>query len=73
VSPLRTSEPSLSSPVPTNRGLGGGCVALNLEEEVPPAGEQHMEEPILEEPGVAQPRGNDAPPPPPILSEVMDR
>jgi len=33
------------------RGCGGGCaathVALNLEEEVPPAGEQHLEEPIL--------------------------
>ena len=28
-------------------------VALNLEEEVPPAGEQHGEEPILEEPGIA--------------------
>ena len=39
-----------------------------------------MEEPILEEPGIAQPRGkdappqgNDAPPPPPLLSKVMDR
>ena len=38
-----------------------------------------MEEPILEEPGVAQPRGEDAPPggnnapsPPPLLFEVMD-
>ena len=69
--------------MPTGRGHGGGCAtaraALNLEEEVPPAREQHMEEPILEEPGVAQlgvkdtpPGGNDAPPPPPLLSEVMD-
>ena len=58
------------SPVPTDHGHGrghghgGGCVAahiaLNLEEEVPPAEEQHVEEPILEEPGVAQPRGEDA-------------
>ena len=47
-------------------------VALNLEEEVLPTGEQHVEEPILEEQGVAQPRGDDAPPPPPLLSEVMD-
>ena len=38
-----------------------------------------VEEPILEEPGAAQPegedappRGDDAPPPPPLLSEVMD-
>ena len=38
------------------RGHGGGCVAthiaLNLE-EAPPAREQHMEEPILEELGAA--------------------
>ena len=77
------------SPVPTvhgcghGRGHGGGHaathVALHLEEEAPPAGEQHVEEPILEEPGAAQPRGKDAPPrgdnappPPPLLSEVMD-
>jgi hypothetical protein len=37
------------------RGHGGGRVAahtaLNLEEEVPLAGDQHVEEPILEEPG----------------------
>ena len=39
-----------------------------------------MEEPILEEPGAAQPRvedappgGDNAPPPPRLLSEVMDR
>ena len=78
-----------SSPVPTSHGhghghgCGGGCIAaraaLILEEEVRAAGEQHMEEPILEEPGIAQPggkdapsRGDDAPPPPPLLSEVMD-
>ena len=77
------------SPVPAShghgcrRGRGGGCVAaraaLNLEEEVPPAREQHVEEPIPEEAGTTQPRGedtphrgNDAPPPPPLLSEVMD-
>ena len=38
-------------------GRGGGHaaahVALNLEEDTPPAREQHMEEPFLEEPGVA--------------------
>ena len=38
-------------------GHGGGHatthVALNLEEEAPPAGEQHVEDPILEEPGIA--------------------
>ena len=78
------------SPVPTGHGHGCGCghggghatthVALNLEEEAPPTGEQHMEEPILEEPDIAWPRGEDAPPrgdnappPPPLLSEVMDR
>ena len=72
------------SPVPAGHcrghgcGRGGGCAALNLEEEVLPAGEQHVEEPILEELGAAQPRGappggDDAPPPPPLLSEVMDR
>ena len=62
------------------RGHTAARAALNLDEEVPPAREQHMEEPILEEPGVAQPRGedapprgNDAPPPLPLLSEVMDR
>ena len=40
------------------RGHGGGRAAarttLKLKEEVPPAGEQHMEEPILEEPGAAE-------------------
>ena len=39
------------------RGYGGGHaathVALNLEEDTPPAREQHVEEPILEEPSVA--------------------
>ena len=39
------------------RGHGGGCVAtctaLKLKEEVLPAGEQHVEEPILEESGIA--------------------
>ena len=65
-------------------GRGGGRttthVVLNFEEEVPPTREQHVDEPILEEPGVAQPRGEDAPPRgddapplPPLLSEVMDR
>ena len=59
---LRTSEPSLSTPMPTShgrgcgRGHGGGrataCATLNLE-EVLPAGELHGEEPILEELGVA--------------------
>ena len=39
-------------PIGRGRGHGRGCAALNLEEEVPPAGEQHGEEPILEEPGV---------------------
>ena len=38
-------------------GRGGGHtaahVALNLEEEAPLVGEQHVEEPILEEPGAA--------------------
>ena len=75
--------------MPTGRGRGRGrgrvgrCAtaraALNLEEEVPPTREQHVEESILEEPGIAQPggedaptRGDDAPPPPPLLSEVMD-
>ena len=60
------------SPVPTGHGRGrghghgGGCtathVALNLEEEAPPIVEQHVEEPILEEPGAAQPWNEDAPP-----------
>ena len=74
----------------TGHGHGHGCcygggraathAALNLEEEVPPTGEQHVEEPILEELGVAQPGGedappggDDAPPPPPLLSKVLDR
>ena len=39
------------------RGHGGGCTAartpLNHEEEVLPTKEQHEEEPILEELGVA--------------------
>ena len=48
-------------------GHGRGCAALNLEEEVPLAREKRVEEP-----GIDQPRGNDAPPPP-LLSEVMDR
>ena len=49
--------------MPAGRGQGhghghrGGCgtarAALNLEEEVLPAREQHGEEPILEELGVA--------------------
>ena len=61
------------------RGRAIACAALNLEEEVPPTREQHVEESILEEPGVAQPGGEDAPPrgddapPPPLLFEVMDR
>ena len=51
------------SPVPAGHGHdrghghGGGCAAahaaLNLEEEVPPTREQHVEEPILEVPGIA--------------------
>ena len=65
------------SPVPINHGRGLGCghggrcvvthATLNLREEVPPTGEQHVEEA-----GIAQPGGDDAPPPPPLLSEVMD-
>ena len=60
---LRTSEPSLSTPMPAGHGRGHGRghgqehvtarTALNLEEEVPPTREQHGEEPILEEPGIA--------------------
>ena len=52
-----------SSPVPAARGCGHGrghggghaatCTTLKLEEEVPPAREQHGEEPILEELGTA--------------------
>ena len=78
------------SPMPTGHGHGcghghgGGCAtthtALNLEEEVPPAVEQHVEEPILEELGATQlggegapPGGDNAPSPPPLLSKVMDR
>ena len=59
---------------------GGHAAALNLEEEVPPAVEQHVEEPILEELGATQLGGEGAPPggdnalsPPPLLSKVMDR
>ena len=47
--------------MPAGRGRGRGRgrghiaahVALNLKEEAPAAGEQHVEEPILEEPGIA--------------------
>ena len=47
------------SPVPAScghdhdHGCVRGCAALNLEEEVPCAGEQHGEEPILEDLGAA--------------------
>ena len=34
-------------------GRAAAHVALNLEEEVPLVGEQHMKEPILEEPGAS--------------------
>ena len=76
------------SPSPMLASYGHGSVhghrrgraALNLEEEVPPTGGQHVEEPILEEPGAAQlggegapPGGDNAPSPPPLLSKVMDR
>ena len=51
------------SPMLVGHGRGCGCghgggraaahVSLNHEEEAPLAGEQHVEEPILEEPSVA--------------------
>ena len=59
----RSPSPVLAS---CGHGHGGGCaathVALNLEEEAPPIEEQHVEEPILEELGTTQSRGEDAPP-----------
>ena len=53
----RSSSPEPAGHGRRGHGRGGGRAAahtaLNLEEQVPPPGEQHMEEPILEQLGAA--------------------